>query len=93
MNLPQDDKEAYRKSSPIFHAEGLEGALLICHGVVDTNVHYQDTVRLVQRLIDLRKENWSVAFYPMEDHSFTRASSWADEYKRIFKLFQENLKF
>jgi dipeptidyl aminopeptidase/acylaminoacyl peptidase len=93
LNLPQDDQEAYRRSSPIFHAEGLEGALLICHGVVDTNVHYQDTVRLVQRLIDLRKENWSVAFYPMEDHTFARATSWADEYKRIFKLFQENLKF
>lgn len=93
LNLPQDDKEAYRRSSPIFHAEGLAGALLICHGVVDTNVHYQDTVRLVQRLIDLRKDNWSVAPYPMEDHSFTRATSWADEYKRIYKLFQENLKF
>ncbi|HLK14097.1 MAG TPA: prolyl oligopeptidase family serine peptidase, partial [Fimbriimonadaceae bacterium] len=77
LNLPQDDKEAYRRSSPIFHAEGLTGKLLICHGVVDTNVHYQDTVRLVQRLIDLRKENWSVAFYPMEDHTFARQTSWA----------------
>ncbi|MHB8636427.1 MAG: prolyl oligopeptidase family serine peptidase [Fimbriimonadaceae bacterium] len=93
LNLPQDDKEAYRRSSPIFHAEGLQGALLICHGVVDTNVQYQDTVRLVQRLIDLRKENWSVAFFPMESHEFMRASSWADEYKRVFKLFKDNLKF
>ncbi len=93
LNLPQDDKEAYRKSSPIFHAEGLQGTLLICHGVVDTNVHYQDTVRLVQRLIDLKKENWSVAFYPMEDHTFSRQSSWSDEYRRILKLFQETLHF
>jgi len=92
LNLPQKDIEAYKQSSPIYFAEGLKGALLICHGMVDTNVHFQDTVRLVQRLIELRKENWQVAFYPVENHSFHNNSSWADEYKRIFKLFEENLK-
>ena len=64
LNEPQADAEAYRKSSPIYFAEGLKGALLICHGMVDTNVLFQDSVRLVQRLIELRKENWSVAPYP-----------------------------
>ena len=92
LNTPQTDAEAYRKSSPIFFAEGLKGALLICHGMVDTNVEFQDTVRLTQRLIELRKENWSVAPYPVEDHSFVQPSSWADEYKRILKLFETNLK-
>jgi len=92
LNTPQADEEAYKKSSPIFFAEGLKGALLILHGMVDTNVFFQDTVRLSQRLIELRKENWSVAFYPVEDHAFVRPESWADEYKRIFKLFEENLK-
>lgn len=92
LNEPQDDAEAYRRSSPIYFAEGLKGALLICHGMVDTNVHFQDTVRLVQRLIELRKENWSVAPYPVEDHAFVKATSWADEYKRIFNLFETNLK-
>jgi len=48
-------------------------------------------VRLVERLIELRKENWEVAPYPVEDHSFDRADSWADEYKRILKLFSEQL--
>lgn len=92
LNLPHKDPEAYRQSSPIYFAEGLKGALLICHGMIDTNVHFQDTVRLVQRLIELRKENWEVAIYPVEDHSFRNASSWSDEYKRIFKLFEANLK-
>jgi dipeptidyl aminopeptidase/acylaminoacyl peptidase len=92
LNLPQKDSEAYKQSSPIYFAEGLKGALLICHGMVDTNVHFQDTVRLVQRLIELRKENWEVAFYPVENHTFHNSSSWADEYKRIFKLFEDNLK-
>ena len=92
LNLPQNDAEAYRKSSPIYFANGLKGALLICHGMVDTNVNYQDTVRLAEKLIELRKENWEVASYPVEDHGFEREESWADEYKRILKLFVQNLK-
>jgi dipeptidyl aminopeptidase/acylaminoacyl peptidase len=92
LNTPQADAEAYRKSSPIFFAEGLKGALLICHGMVDTNVEFVDTVRLVERLIELRKENWSVAPYPVEDHGFREPTSWADEYKRILALFEKNLK-
>ncbi len=92
LNLPHEDPEAYKRSSPIYFAEGLKGALLICHGMVDTNVHFQDTVRLAQRLIELGKENWDVAFYPVENHTFATASAWTDEYKRIFKLFEANLK-
>ncbi|HEX7829639.1 MAG TPA: prolyl oligopeptidase family serine peptidase, partial [Thermoanaerobaculia bacterium] len=92
LNNPQTDPEAYRKSSPIYFAEGLKGALLICHGMIDVNVHFQDTVRLAQRLIELRKENWEVAMYPMEDHTFVEPTSWADEYKRILALFERELK-
>jgi dipeptidyl aminopeptidase/acylaminoacyl peptidase len=92
LNTPQKDTEAYKRSSPIYFAGGLKGALLICHGMVDVNVHFQDTVRLVQRLIELRKENWELAVYPVEDHGFVENTSWADEYKRIFKLFETNLK-
>jgi dipeptidyl aminopeptidase/acylaminoacyl peptidase len=92
LNVPQRDAEAYRKSSPIYFAEGLKGALLVCHGMVDTNAHFQDSVRLAQRLIELRKENWELAVYPVENHAFTEESSWADQYKRILKLFEDNLR-
>ena len=92
LNHPLEDGEAYRKSSPIYFAEGLSGHLLICHGMVDPNVHFQGSVRLVQRLIELGKENWELAVYPVEQHSFKRASSWTDEYKRIWKLFERTLK-
>lgn len=92
LNEPQTDTEAYRKSSPMYFAEGLKSPLLIAHGMVDVNVHFQDSVRLVQRLIELRKENWELAVYPVEDHGFVEATSWADEYKRILKLFETNLK-
>ncbi|RNI26362.1 S9 family peptidase [Rufibacter latericius] len=91
LNEPQDDSLAYTRSSPIYFAEGLKGALLMCHGMVDTNVHFQDIVRLSQRLIELKKENWELAVYPIEDHGFVEPSSWTDEYKRILKLFEANL--
>jgi dipeptidyl aminopeptidase/acylaminoacyl peptidase len=91
LNLPYTDSVAYAKSSPIYHAEGLQGALLICHGMIDVNVHFQDVVRLAQRLIELGKDNWEVAVYPLEDHGFVEPSSWTDEYKRVLRLFESNL--
>lgn len=91
LNQPQDDPTAYRQSSPIFFAEGLKGSLLICHGMVDTNVHFQDSVRLSERLIELGKEDWQIAPYPVEDHAFRRPESWTDEYRRILALFERTI--
>ena len=91
LNLPQNDTLAYRQSSPIYYAEGLEDPLLMAHGMVDTNVHFQDIVRLTERLIELGKTRWELAVYPVEDHAFVRPSSWADEYRRIFELFERYL--
>jgi dipeptidyl aminopeptidase/acylaminoacyl peptidase len=91
LNEPFTDSIAYVRSSPINFAAGLKNHLLICHGMIDVNVHFQDDVRLVQRLIELGKDNWEFAVYPVEDHGFIEASSWTDEYKRILKLFDENL--
>lgn len=92
LNEPSKDPIAYKRSSPIYFAEGLEGNLLIAHGMVDINVHFQDVVRLAQRLIELEKDNWEMAVYPVEDHGFVEPSSWTDEYKRILKLFEETLR-
>ena len=87
LNEPFNDSIAYRRSSPVYFANGLKNHLLICHGMVDVNVHFQDAVRLTQRLIELGKDNWEMAVYPVEDHGFVEPTSWTDEYKRILKLF------
>ena len=92
LNTPVVDSLAYAMSSPIYHAEGLEGNLLMLHGMIDTNVQFQDVVRLSQRLIELEKENWELAVFPLEGHGFKESSSWADEYRRIFELFQKTLR-
>ncbi len=92
LNTPAEDSIAYRRSSPIYKAEGFQGELLMLHGMVDDNVQFQDVVRLSQRLIELGKKDWQLAVFPLEDHSFKESSSWSDEYRRIFKLFEKNLK-
>jgi dipeptidyl aminopeptidase/acylaminoacyl peptidase len=92
LNEPYNDEKAYKLSSPIYFADGLKGRLLMCHGMVDQNVNFQDIVRLSQRLIELHKKNWELAVFPVEDHGFVEPSSWTDEYSRIYKLFEETLK-
>ena len=92
LNTPLEDPKAYQQSSPLYFAEGLKGNLLMLHGMIDTNVHFQDVVRLSQRLIELKKENWELAVFPLEGHGFVESSSWSDEYRRIYKLFEETLK-
>ena len=92
LNTPEIDPEAYRKSSPIEFAEGLSGHLLIVHGMLDDNVFFQDSVRLSQRLIELKKDHWELAAYPLERHAFTQPESWYDAYRRIYQLFERTLK-
>jgi len=91
LNRPDVDPIAYERSSPIYFAEGLEKNLLINAPMVDDNVFFQDVVRLVQRFIELEKEDFETAIYPVEPHGFRQPSSWLDEYRRIHKLFEEKL--
>ena len=92
LNTPQTDSVAYRRSSPIYFAENLEDELLILHGMVDDNVQFQDVVRLNQRFIELGKQSFTMALYPVEPHGFVKTSSWVDEYSRILKLFEDHLQ-
>jgi dipeptidyl aminopeptidase/acylaminoacyl peptidase len=91
LNTPQDDPIAYKRSSPLEFADGLRDPLLICHGVIDDNVLFEDSMRLYQRLIELHKDNFTISPYALDRHGFTNADSWLDEYKRIHKLFEQNL--
>ncbi|WJG07775.1 prolyl oligopeptidase family serine peptidase [Aliiglaciecola sp. LCG003] len=91
LNMPDVDPIAYERSSPIYFAQGLEKPLLINAPMVDSNVFFVDVVRLVQRLIELEKQDFETAIYPVESHGFLEPSSWLDEYRRIFKLFEQNL--
>lgn len=91
LNHPDVDPIAYERSSPIYFAQGLKNRLLINAPMVDDNVFFQGVVRLVQRLIELEKQDFETAIFPVEPHGFVQPSSWLDEYRRIHKLFKETL--
>ena len=74
MGLPQQNAEGYRLGSPITHAEGLRGKLLVVHGSGDDNVHYQGTERLVNRLVELNKK-FDLMVYPNRSHCICEGSN------------------
>ncbi len=92
LNTPELDPEAYATSSPIQYAAGLQDHLLIAHGMIDDNVFFKDSVMMTQKLIELRKDKWEIAPYPLERHGFTHPDAWYDEYRRIDELFEKALK-
>jgi dipeptidyl aminopeptidase/acylaminoacyl peptidase len=92
LNDPKIDPIAYKRSSPIEFADALRDPLLICHGVIDDNVLFEDSMRLYQRLIELHKDDFTISPYPLDRHGFSNADSWLDEYKRIYRLFEAHLK-
>jgi dipeptidyl-peptidase-4 len=70
MGLPKANAEGYRDGSPITFASGLKGSLLIIHGTGDDNVHFQGTQRLLNKLIDLKKQ-FSFMEYPNRRHGIS----------------------
>jgi dipeptidyl aminopeptidase/acylaminoacyl peptidase len=93
LGFPDKNAEAYHRSSPISYADKLQRPLLILHGVVDDNVFFQDSVQLIEKLIELGKTDYfDVMFYPKESHGFTKPESWTDEYERILKFFDAHLR-
>jgi len=92
LNTPDIDPQAYKISSPIEYADKLQGHLLIAHGMIDDNVFYQDSVRMAQRLIELKKDHWELASYPLERHGYVQPEAWYDQYRRIWQLFERTLK-
>ncbi|MFW6201777.1 MAG: prolyl oligopeptidase family serine peptidase [Gemmatimonadota bacterium] len=87
---PVDDAEAYRRSSPVYYAEGLEDALQIQHGLIDGNVQIQDVFRLTQRLIELGKD-FDLVVFPVEGHGWRTEASRLDSYRRMTQWFDRHL--
>ena len=87
----EDNPEAYRRSSPINFAEGLQDPILLLHGMLDSNVPFQDTVQLTDRLQRFGK-SFELMIYPREDHTFTEPENWIDQYSRILDFFVRHLK-
>jgi dipeptidyl-peptidase-4 len=74
MGLPADNAADYKHGSPITHAAGLKGNLLLVHGTGDDNVHYQGTEMLADRLIELNKP-FTLMPYAGRGHSINEGAN------------------
>jgi dipeptidyl aminopeptidase/acylaminoacyl peptidase len=91
LGKPQEYPEAYRRSSPILFSSGLKNPLLIVHGMVDSNVMFQDAVQLAEKLIHEAKP-FEQAYYPEENHIFVREETLRDAFRRAAEFFDRHLQ-
>ena len=91
MGLPQENAEDYKQGSPITHAEGLKGNLLLVHGSGDDNVHAQGMEKLVDRLIELNKP-FTMMSYPNRTHDLSEGKNTTRHlYELLTRYLNENL--
>jgi dipeptidyl-peptidase-4 len=85
MGLLPDNPEGYREGSPITHAGGLKGNLLLVHGTGDDNVHYQSAERLINALVKANRQ-FSVMPYPNRSHGIFEGENTN---RHLYTLFTE----
>ena len=91
LGRPQENEEVYKQTSPVYHAAGLKGNLLLVHGMQDVNVLFQDTAQMVQRLIESGKY-FDLMIYPRDNHMLSlRDESLPDLIKRIARYFEDHM--
>ena len=91
MGLPDKNKEGYHQGSPINHAAGLQGRLLLVYGTADDNVHYQSFEMLVDELVRQNKL-FDMLSYPMRTHGIRERENTSLHLRRsMARYWQENL--
>ncbi len=90
MSTPELNPEGYEKSAVTNKADKLKGKLLLIHGTADDNVHFQNTVVLVDELIKANKQ-FQVMFYPGKDHGIAGGKTRLQLFTLITNFINENL--
>ncbi len=90
MRTPQENPEGYDNNSPINHADKLTGKLLIVHGMGDDNVHMQNTIEMVEKLVQADKQ-FDMQLYPNKNHGIYGGNTTMHLYKRMTDFIYENL--
>ncbi|HLT53787.1 MAG TPA: S9 family peptidase [Flavobacteriaceae bacterium] len=90
LTTPQENESGYDDNSPLSHVDKLKGDFLLIHGSADDNVHLQNTMRLVEALIQADKQfDWGV--YPDDNHGIYGGNTRLHLYKKMTSFLDENL--
>ncbi|MEL6537392.1 MAG: DPP IV N-terminal domain-containing protein [Bacteroidota bacterium] len=90
LKRPQDNPEGYDAWSPIMHVDKLEGNFLLIHGTGDDNVHYQNAVELLNRLIASNKQ-FDTFYYPNRNHGIYGGNTRVHLFTQMTNWLLENL--
>ena len=91
MRTPQENKQGYDDVNPIARATQLHGALLICHGLADDNVHYQNTAEYVEALVQADKD-FRQLVYTNRNHSIFGGNTRNHLFRQAIDHFNANLR-
>ncbi len=90
MATPQENPTGYDENSPITHVDKLEGDFLLVHGSADDNVHVQNTMRLIEALVQADKDfDWLI--YPDKNHGIYGGNTRLHLYKKMTDFIAESL--
>jgi len=91
MDTPADNPDGYFESAPINFAENFKGKLLLIHGLMDNNVHFQNSVQMIEALVKAGKE-FELMVYPRERHGVRSSYRRAHNYRKIYDFLMRELK-
>ena len=90
MRTPQENPSGYDENSPFNYPELLKGKYLLVHGSADDNVHVQNTMRMVEALVQANKQfDWAI--YPDKNHSIFGGNTRLHLYTKMTDFIKENL--
>ena len=90
MQTPQMNPEGYEKGSPLTYADQIEGNYLLVHGTGDDNVHFQNSVELVNKLV-AEGVQFESMYYPNRSHAIYGGNARSHLYKMMNNFILENL--
>ena len=90
MGTPENNPLGYKESSPITHASKLKGKFLLVHGTSDDNVHFQNSVNLVNALQQANKQ-FETMYYPDKNHGISGGNTRIHLYNLITNFLLKNL--
>ena len=91
MRTPKENASGYDEVNPIARASQLHGALLICHGLADDNVHYQNTAEYVEALVQADKD-FRQLVYTNRNHGISGGNTRQHLFRQAINHFNDNLK-
>ncbi len=90
MQTPQENPEGYDDNSPINHVDKLKGAYLLIHGTADDNVHVQNTMQMIEALVQANKQ-FDMAIYPDKNHGIYGGNTRLQLYTKMTNFIHEHL--